>query len=56
MSESKVELLNRAMAILTLRQCFPLQALAPGRYILRVKAEEGIRKQIIAPSATFEVH
>ncbi len=51
-----VEALNRARAILTLHHRFPLNALRPGRYTLRVEALDHISKQSIIPSATFEVH
>ncbi len=50
------EILNRAMAILTLRHGFPLKEVAPGRYTLRVKVNDGISQQSITPSAKFEVH
>ena len=50
-----IEVLNRAMAILTLRHGFLPKPLVPGRYILRVKANDRISKHVMTASATFEV-
>jgi GWxTD domain-containing protein len=48
--------LKRAAQQFTIQKTMPLASLPPGKYTVQIKVTDNIKKQMLSPSATFELH
>jgi GWxTD domain-containing protein len=52
----QAEALEHASQQITLQKTLPLRMLEPGKYTVQIKITDNVKKQTVAPTATFELH